>query len=89
MIRALLISLFSAATLAACATSPSHPSSRIASAVPPADCSTAYGEATRLDRSGCYSPIRVFSAEQMRSTGKTNVGQALQMLDPSITVHGH
>ena len=30
-----------------------------------------------------------YSAQDIRRTGATDVGHALQMLDPSITVHGH
>lgn len=30
-----------------------------------------------------------YSQEDIQRTGATNVGQALQMLDPSVTVHGH
>lgn len=30
-----------------------------------------------------------YSQQDLQRTGATNVGQALQMLDPSVTVHGH
>lgn len=30
-----------------------------------------------------------YSQRDILQTGATNVGQALQMLDPSVTVHGH
>lgn len=30
-----------------------------------------------------------YSQKDIRQTGAINVGQALQMLDPSVTVHGH
>jgi hypothetical protein len=30
-----------------------------------------------------------YSQQDIRRTGATDVGQALQMLDPSVTVHGH
>lgn len=30
-----------------------------------------------------------YSQQDIQRTGATNVGQALQMLDPSVTVHGH
>ncbi len=33
------------------------------------------------------SPGRTYSADDVRNTGKVDVGDALQMLDPSITVH--
>jgi hypothetical protein len=33
------------------------------------------------------SPGRTYSNQDMERTGQTNVGDALQLLDPSITVH--
>ena len=33
------------------------------------------------------SPGRSYSADDVRNTGRTDVADALQMLDPSITVH--
>lgn len=30
-----------------------------------------------------------YSQKDIQRTGATNIGQALQMLDPSVTVHGH
>lgn len=30
-----------------------------------------------------------YSQQDIQRTGATNIGQALQMLDPSVTVHGH
>lgn len=30
-----------------------------------------------------------YSQADIQRTGATNIGQALQMLDPSVTVHGH
>jgi len=30
-----------------------------------------------------------YSQKDIQQTGATNIGQALQMLDPSVTVHGH
>lgn len=38
---------------------------------------------TRLPRRSCL-PGRVYTQEDLRSTGRTDVGQALRMLDPSI-----
>jgi hypothetical protein len=89
MIRALVFSLLSTAALAACASTPSHPPSRSASAALPAGCSTTESRIARPESSGCYSPSRVYSQKDMRQTGKTDVAHALQMLDPSITVHGN
>lgn len=30
-----------------------------------------------------------YSQKDIQRTGATNIGEALQMLDPSVTVHGH
>ena len=89
MMRALFIGILSAAALAACSTTPSHPASHTASAIPQGWCSQADGKAVRPGSSQCNSVTRIYSGEQLRQTGMTDAGHALQMLDPSITVHGH
>lgn len=88
MIRTLIIGILSVAALAACSTTPSHPASRTAAAIPPGWCSTADGKALRPGSPGCDSLNRTYSGEQLQRTGYTNVGRALQMLDPSVTVRG-
>ncbi len=88
MNRALIIGILSVAALAACSTTPHH-ASRTAAAIPPGWCSTADGKALRPGSSGCNALTRTYSGEQMRGTGMTDAAHALQMLDPSITVHGH
>ena len=89
MIRAFIIGILSAAALAACSTTPSHPASHTASAIPQGWCSTADGKAVRPGSSQCNSVTRTYSGEQLRQTGMTDAGHALQMLDPSIAVRGH
>jgi hypothetical protein len=89
MIRALIIGIVSAGALAACSTTPSHPASHTAAAIPQGWCSTADGKAARPGSSQCNSVTRTYSGEQLRQTGMTDAGHALQMLDPSVTVHGH
>ena len=88
MIRASIIGILSAGALAACSTAPSRHASRTASAIPPGWCSTAEGKPLRPGSSRCNSLTRVYSGEQLRQTGFTDVAHALQMLDPSITVRG-
>jgi hypothetical protein len=42
---------------------------------------------TRISTSEpCASPGRVYTDTDIRNTGATTVGEALQLLDPSITV---
>jgi len=92
MIRALIIGILSAGALAACSTTPSHPAhraARTASAVPPGWCAKADGTPLRPGSDGCNAMTRSYSGEQLRRTGMTDVGHALQMLDPEVTVHGH
>jgi hypothetical protein len=89
MIRAFIIGIVSAGALAACTTTPSHPVSHTAAVVPQGWCSTADGKAVRPGSSQCNSVVRSYSGEQLRQTGMTDAGHALQMLDPSVTVHGH
>ena len=87
MIRALIIGILSAAALAACSTTPSHPAVRTAS-IPIGWCAKSDGTALRPGSPGCNSLTKTYSGEQLRQTGFTDVGHALQMLDPDVTVHG-
>ena len=89
MIRALIIGILSAAALAACSTTPSRPAARTASAVPPFGwCAKSDGTELRPGSPGCNSLTKTYSGEQLRQTGFTDVGHALQMLDPDVTVQG-
>lgn len=89
MIRTLIIGILSAAALAACSTTPSHPAVHTASAIPPGWCSRADGTALRPGSPGCNSLTKTYSGEQLRRTGMTDVGHALRMLDPDITLSSH
>lgn len=89
MIRALLIGILSAATLAACATAPMRTAARGAAPLPPGWCSRADGTPLRPGSGGCDPLTRTYSGRQLRQTGMTNVARALQMLDPSIGATGH
>jgi len=89
MNRALIIGILSAAALAACSTTPSHPAVHTASAVPPPGwCAKADGTALRPGSPGCNSMTKTYSGEQLRDTGFLDVAHALQMLDPDVTAHG-
>lgn len=67
-------------TLAACAST--TPTARTAAA----DCGQ-NSTASRIPHQCATSPVRTYSQEDVERTGQTDVGNALQMLDPSITVH--
>ena len=72
------------ATLTACAsTVPTTPAPARTAAVQCPEDSTA----SRIPNRCSSSPVRTYSQEDVQRTGQTNVANALQMLDPSITVH--
>jgi uncharacterized lipoprotein YmbA len=67
-------------TLAACAST--TPTARTAAA----DCRQ-NSIASRIANQCSASQVRTYSQEDVQRTGQTDVAHALQMLDPSITVH--
>ncbi|HEY1889986.1 MAG TPA: hypothetical protein VGG63_06235 [Steroidobacteraceae bacterium] len=89
MVRSLIIGILSAGALAACSTTPSHPAARTASAIPLGWCAKADGSLLKPGAPGCTSLMKTYSGEQLRQTGFTDVGHALQMLDPDVQVRGH
>jgi len=72
------------ATLAACAstTPTTTPAARTAAVQCPQD-----STASRIPNRCSASPVRTYSQEDVRRTGQPDLANALQMLDPSITVH--
>jgi hypothetical protein len=75
--------LCATATLTACATTtPTTPTARTAAVQCPHD-----STASRIPNQCSASPVRTYSQEDVQRTGQTDVADALQMLDPSITVH--
>jgi hypothetical protein len=81
--------------VAACASAPSSPDAATSRAMaaapnlPPAGCVS--GTATRLPMSPaeCAAFGRAWSYEDIKTTGATDSGQALRLLDPSVSVTGH
>ena len=88
MSRTLIIGILSAAAVAACSTTPSHPAVHTAAAIPAGWCSKADGTPLKPGSPGCNSLSKTYSGEQLRQTGFLDVAHALQMLDPDVTVHG-
>ena len=72
-------------TLAACAST--HPTARTAAAQTGATSCGQNSTASRIPNQCSASPVRTYSQEDVQRTGQTDVANALQMLDPSITVH--
>lgn len=94
MIRALIIGILSTGALAACSTTPSHPSAsnlsshRAATAYPAGWCSTSDGKMVKPGTARCDAVRRTYSGDQLQGTGYTDAAHALQALDPSITANG-
>jgi hypothetical protein len=89
MLRTLLICAVVSASALGCGGVPQpRPDAQAAAAATPGPCTlaTASRIQARPDRSS-ISPGRCYSQKDVERTGQTNVGDALQMLDPSITVH--
>jgi hypothetical protein len=86
MFRELLICTVVSACAACTSTSQSRPDAKTADASQP--CSLATGSRIPAKPGQCSSaPGRSYSQQDIDRTGQTQVGDALQMLDPSITVH--
>jgi hypothetical protein len=89
MLRTLLICAVVSASAIGCSGTPQpRPDTQAAAAAAPRPCSlaTASRIAERPDQCSA-SPGRSYSQQDVERTGQTNVADALQMLDPSITVH--
>ena len=79
--------LCTAALLAACSTTQpaAAPDSQTAAVTCP---ESATGSHLVTKPGKCTSsPVRSYSQEDVQRTGQTDVGDALRMLDPSISVH--
>jgi hypothetical protein len=84
MIRSLLICAVVSASAIGCSTT--APPKTAAAVTRPCPQDTA--SRIPLRPGECSSvPGRTYSDKDMERTGQTNVGDALQLLDPSITVH--
>jgi hypothetical protein len=77
--------------VAACATSPSTPGTAHAAAtanVPPAGCVAETATRIPVNPHDCAGAGRVWTDQDIKSTGATDVAQALRQLDPTVVV-GH
>jgi hypothetical protein len=83
MIKTFLLCV-TATLAAACATTTptTTPAARTAAVQCPQD-----STASRIPNRCSSSPVRTYSQEDVQRTGQTDLANALQMLDPSITVH--
>jgi len=89
MFRTLLICAVVSASVVGCSATPQpRPDTRAAAAAttPPCSVPTASRLPARPDECSA-TPGRTYSQDDVQRTGQTNVGDALQLLDPSISVH--
>jgi hypothetical protein len=85
MIKSLLICTVVSASAVACSTAGPP---RSAAAAPTQPCVPETASRLPMRPGVCSSaPGRSYSNQDLERTGHTDVGDALQMLDPSITVH--
>jgi hypothetical protein len=89
MLRSLLLCAVVSASALGCASTQSQHGSPFAAAAATADCVRLETASRIPQKPGTCSavPGRSYSQADVERTGQFNVGDALQMLDPSITVH--
>lgn len=92
MLNKLLIGPGLALCVAACASSPSTPGAatpKVAAAtLPPAGCVANTATRIPLSPRECAAFGHTWTQDDIKSTGATDPGQALRLLDPSLTVSG-
>ena len=89
MLRTILICAVISASALGCTTTPQRPDAQATAATTRTSlCAAEIGSRIPPRPGECSaSPTRTYSDTDIRNTGQVNVGDALQMLDPSITVH--
>lgn len=70
--------------MTACSIIRSH-SDQVSTATRGVDCSIATGSRVALGAEHCSALRQSFGGEEIRNTGATSVGEALRLLDPSIS----
>ena len=86
MFKTLLTGACLMAVLAGCASAPQNRTGMTANAnaLPPHCLAT--GSRVPRDKTDCAAFGRTYSGEELQRTGMTDVGHALEMLDPEISV---
>jgi hypothetical protein len=80
--------IVSGLVLFGCATTPQNQSKPAATAATKdSNCLSETGSRITPDKPGCRGYGRSYSDQDIQRTGSTNAGDALSLLDPSITVH--
>ena len=92
MLNKLLIGAGLALCVAACASNPATPAAatpKVATtAEPPAGCVADTATRNPLKPGECAAFGRTWTQQDLKSTGATDVGQGLSLLDPSLTTTG-
>jgi hypothetical protein len=88
MMSKLVLGACLAAAVAACATPPPKPPPTAAAKAAPG-CVPETASRIPVKDSACAGFGRTWTGTDLQRTGQQDVGQALKMLDPSITVQGH
>jgi len=76
-----------AALLTACSTTGSEPPATARTAVAACPPNTTASRLQPRANECSASPVRTYSQDDVQRTGQPDLGNALQMLDPSISVH--
>ena len=90
MLNKLLAAGWLALALAACAGAPPRDTTKSAAAAAatvPAGCVGETG--SRIPQDACAGIGRSYTQEEIQRTGAVDTGQALRLLDPALSVHGH
>jgi hypothetical protein len=78
------------AVLAACAANTANlkpPAGESAAVAENSACQTQTGSRIAVNNVGSSEFVRCYSSDELRRTGDISVGNALQSLDPTLTVH--
>jgi hypothetical protein len=88
MFRTLLICAVVSASVLGCSTTQPRPDARTAADSTVRPCAMETGSRIPMKPGDCSTaPGRSYTQTDVERTGKFNVGDALPLLDPSITVH--
>jgi hypothetical protein len=88
MIRTLLICAVVSASALGCSTTQQRPDAQATASTANANPCVQHSASRIPPRPGeCSAPGRTYSDTDIRNTGQTNLADALQMLDPSVSVH--
>jgi hypothetical protein len=86
--RTILISAVALVATMGCTTTQQRPDAQASTATAIRPCAMDTGSRLPMKPGDCsIAPGRSYSQDDLRRTGEDDVGEALKLLDPSITVH--